>query len=49
MDTSKNSEFRDAAQGVRSAGTGMYALLHEDSEHRTTQRCARKNEFLEVS
>jgi len=27
----------DAVRGVRRAGTGMYALVHEDSEHRITK------------
>lgn len=30
----------DAVQGGRSAGTGMYMPVHEDSEHRPTQQCA---------
>jgi len=41
-DTSKNSLLRDEAQGARSAGTGVYTDVHEDSEHRATQRFACK-------
>jgi hypothetical protein len=42
----KNAEFRDEVQGARCAGTGMYVLLHEDSERYATQQFARKMDFL---
>lgn len=32
---------RDKVQGVRSAETGMYKLVHEDFEHRTTPQFTR--------
>ena len=46
MVVSKNSDVWDEVQGARSAGTGMYVLLHEDFEQRATQQFARKMDFL---
>ena|GEM_PF-3557296 len=40
MGTSNNSFFGDAVLGARSAATAMYALVHEDCEHRATTQCA---------
>jgi hypothetical protein len=32
-------------QGARRTGTGMYALVHEDREHRATRQFARTMNF----
>ena len=40
MGASNTSFFGDAVLGARSAATAMYALVHEDCEHRATTQCA---------
>ena len=41
----KNSNIWDEVQGARSAETRMYVVVHEDFEHRETQKFAQRLDF----
>ena len=45
MGASKNRHERASAARARSAGTGMYTGVHEDSEHRTRPDHARAVDY----
>ena len=40
-----NPNFRDEVLGARRTAAGMYALVHEDCEHRATKQFARKTDL----
>jgi hypothetical protein len=49
MDTFRNSEFRDAAQGARSAGHKTYLLDRRSGRAPSNAAVRPKNGFVEVS
>jgi hypothetical protein len=49
MDAFRNPEFWDAAQGARSTEHETVHEVRRGFEHRVTQRCAQKMEFMEAA